>query len=676
MDTNGDIGVNQLPDRVANVGLLLDILHSRRGAGGNGWLVPERWNHAAYTDGTTDPGRPGELRVDPYVFFAACIEKALREGGTEPDPERRCLTESVIYGLLMRSFTAWPHHDTGEICSGTFLKAMALLPLLRRYGVDIVYLLPVFRHSDRYRKGTLGSPYAIKDIYGVDAGLHDPLLGESTDELLETEFRAFVELCHWLGMKVVLDFAFRTTARDSVLIADHPDWFCWIRKACAAGFRALTVGDGSTMRNLDDETLGQLYTSPQTPEYLSQFTWSPDHIDPDRWAAVRANAGDDLLGAIEDQFGVTTAPGFSDVVNDRQPPWTDATYLRFYTDNAAQVGKYVADGQPPFLMQDGASLGRYPGAKPNVELWHYIEGVIPYYRKRFGIDGARIDMAHAMPVEHNASIVRRIRGVDPAFLLWSEELDCTGGAQAQRNGFDLISGYTYYNYKRVHNPDFNHSILDDGFLASPVPVVASVETPDTPRSAHVLPNEPSLRLALTLNAFMPNAVPFINSGQELLEVQPMNLGLDNSEDGRFVLPPSDPMAGRLAFFDPYCLHWTGGDAWADDLLQESLRLRRHYLPLFSDPANFVKQDDVLHHGNLTMLCYHDSPHSNGLIVVANRSLTTELVLRLSLEHPAVMSVGKEVEIVYDAQGPCRRSVSSADELVLRPCEVVVIEIGT
>ena len=34
---------------------------------------------------------------------------------------------------------------------------------------------------------------------------------------------------------------------------------------------------------------------------------------------------------------------------------------------------------------------------------------------------------------------------------------------------------------------------------------------------------------------MPNAVPFINSGQELLEVQPMNLGLDNSEDGRFVL---------------------------------------------------------------------------------------------------------------------------------------------
>jgi pullulanase/glycogen debranching enzyme len=129
--------------------------------------------------------------VDPCDFFAACIEKALREGGTAQEPGgRKRLTESVIYGMLVRSFTAWPHHDASEVCSGTFLKTMALLPLLRRYGVDIVYLLPVFSCSDRYKKGTLGSPYAIKDIYSVDAALHDPLLGENTGELLETEFWA------------------------------------------------------------------------------------------------------------------------------------------------------------------------------------------------------------------------------------------------------------------------------------------------------------------------------------------------------------------------------------------------------------------------------------------------------------------------------------------------------
>jgi len=669
--------MNHMAERVSDVGLVLDILHSRKGACGARWFVPERWNHAAYRGGTTDPGRPGELRVDPCDFFAACIEKALREGGAAQEPEgAKRLTESVIYGMLVRSFTAWPHHGAGEVCSGTFLKTMALLPLLRRYGVDIVYLLPVFSCSDRYKKGRLGSPYAIKDIYKLDAALHDPLLGEDTGELLETEFRAFVELCHWLGMKVVLDFAFRTTARDNVLIADHPDWFCWIRKECAAEFQAPTVGDGSKMLGLDDETLRELYTSPQTPAYLAQFSWSPDRIDPDRWAAVRASAGADLLGAIEDQFGITTVPGFSDVINDQQPPWTDATYLRFYRDNAAQVGKYVADGQAPFVMQDSASLSNYPGGKPTEELWRYVEGVMPYYRTHFGIDGARIDMAHAMPAEHNASIVRRIREVDPKFLLWSEEFDCGKGAQAERDGFDLISGYTYYDYKSVHDTDFDRSILDNGFLASPIPVVASVETPDTPRSALVHPDKASLRLILTLNSFMPNAVPFINSGQELLEVQPMNLGLDNSEGGRFVLPPGDPMAGRLAFFDPYCLHWTSDDTSVEAVLQETLRLRRHYRSLLSDPGNFVKQEEPSHHRTLTMLCYYDSAHGTGLIVAANRSLTTDLSFCPALEHPAAMPVGDRVEVVYDAHGLCRRSISSADNILLRPCEALVMETGT
>jgi hypothetical protein len=301
---------------------------------------------------------------------------------------------------------------------------------------------------------------------------------------------------------------------------------------------------------------------------------------------------------------------------------------------------------------------------------------MPHYRTHFGIDGARIDMANAMPVELNASMVRSIQEIDPTFLFWSEVLDCSKGTQAQEEGFDFISGYTYYSYKRVHAADFNHSILDGGFLASPIPVVASVETPDTPRSALVLPDEASRRLVLTLNSFMPNAVPFINSGQELLEVQPMNLGLDNSEDGRFVLPPGDPMAGRLAFFDPYCLHWTNSDTSVDAVLQETLRLRQHYLPLLSDPGNFVKQDDVLHHGNLTMLCYYDSAHGTGLIVAANRSLTTDLSFCPALEHSAAMLVGDRVKIVYDAHGLCRHSVSSADNVLLRPCEVLVMETGT
>ncbi|MBQ6570701.1 MAG: maltodextrin glycosyltransferase, partial [Clostridia bacterium] len=52
-----------------------------------------------------------------------------------------------------------------------------------------------------------------------------------------------------------------------------------------------------------------------------------------------------------------------------------------------------------------------------------------------------------------------------------------------------------------------------------------------------------------------NTVPLINCGQELCEIQPMNLGLLNDENGKYVLPKNDPQYGRLAFFDPFKLNW-------------------------------------------------------------------------------------------------------------------------
>jgi starch synthase (maltosyl-transferring) len=38
--------MNQAPERAADVGLVLDILHSRRGVCGADWFVPARWNQA------------------------------------------------------------------------------------------------------------------------------------------------------------------------------------------------------------------------------------------------------------------------------------------------------------------------------------------------------------------------------------------------------------------------------------------------------------------------------------------------------------------------------------------------------------------------------------------------------------------------------------------------------
>ncbi len=43
------------------------------------------------------------------------------------------------------------------------------------------------------------------------------------------EFAAFVEAAHHLGLRVVVEFVFRTAAKDSVWAAEHPEWFYWIR---------------------------------------------------------------------------------------------------------------------------------------------------------------------------------------------------------------------------------------------------------------------------------------------------------------------------------------------------------------------------------------------------------------------------------------------------------------
>ena len=52
------------------------------------------------------------------------------------------------------------------------------------------------------------------------------LLGKMS---LEDQFKALIEACHTLDMRVMIDIIPRTNATESELIIDHPDWFYWIK---------------------------------------------------------------------------------------------------------------------------------------------------------------------------------------------------------------------------------------------------------------------------------------------------------------------------------------------------------------------------------------------------------------------------------------------------------------
>ncbi len=98
------------------------------------------------------------------------------------------------------------------------------------------------------------------------------------------------------------------------------------------------------------------------------------------------------------------------------------------------------------------------------------------------------------------------------------------------------------------------------------------------------------RLAAVLNYFLPSGLPMINTGLEVLERQPMNMGLDAQPSGQFVLPKRDPFYGKLAFFDRALLHWCNkgaesmieaigrAAAWRERFIEELINPRNYFAP--------------------------------------------------------------------------------------------------
>ena len=111
---------------------------------------------------------------------------------------------ATIYELNTRQFTA----------EGTFKAAQQQLPRLKKLGVDIVWLMPINPIGVKHRKGELGSPYSVKDYYGVN-----PEFGTLAD------LKAFVAEAHKLGMHVILDWVANHSAWDNKLATEHPDWY-------------------------------------------------------------------------------------------------------------------------------------------------------------------------------------------------------------------------------------------------------------------------------------------------------------------------------------------------------------------------------------------------------------------------------------------------------------------
>ncbi|MCB9420663.1 MAG: alpha-amylase [Ardenticatenaceae bacterium] len=110
----------------------------------------------------------------------------------------------VIYEVFIRNYGS----------SGNLADVTKDLPRIREMGVDVVWFMPIHPIGQEKRKGELGSPYAISDYRLVHPGY-------GTNK----EFELLCQYAHALGLKVMIDVVYNHTSPDSLLAAQHPDWF-------------------------------------------------------------------------------------------------------------------------------------------------------------------------------------------------------------------------------------------------------------------------------------------------------------------------------------------------------------------------------------------------------------------------------------------------------------------
>ncbi len=98
--------------------------------------------------------------------------------------------------------------------AGTVREWAEHLPRIAAMGFNAVYVNPF------HYPGFSGSLYAVKDYYRLNPRFRD---GERRDD--DALLRGFIEAAQACRLRVIMDLVVNHTAKDSELVASHPEWF-------------------------------------------------------------------------------------------------------------------------------------------------------------------------------------------------------------------------------------------------------------------------------------------------------------------------------------------------------------------------------------------------------------------------------------------------------------------
>jgi starch synthase (maltosyl-transferring) len=170
--------------------------------------------------------------------------------------------------------------------AGTVAQWMAQLPRIAAMGFNAVYVNPF------HYPGFSGSLYAVKDYFRLNPRFRG---GESGDD--DALLRRFVAAAGAQGLRVIMDLVVNHTAKDSDLVALHPDWFA--RDPAGELVSPAAVDPADPDRRTVWGDLAQLdYGSPQGEDIRAYFEQVARHYIDLGFAGFRCDAAYKVPAAV------------------------------------------------------------------------------------------------------------------------------------------------------------------------------------------------------------------------------------------------------------------------------------------------------------------------------------------------------------------------------------------
>jgi hypothetical protein len=473
---------------------------------------------------------------------------------------RNNLKESSCYNMFIRYATAYDHgSETGLYNNtGTLLKAISLLPLIKAIGFNHIHLLPVTPIGKHDRKGNLGSPYAIKNPMAIDQNLVEPSIDIDAEEL----FKIFIDTCHKIGISVSTEFIFRTASVDSDLALDNPEWFYWLRNKV----KNREAGSDSDAKygkpNYIKRDLAKIKQKVSESDFKNSIKPKEKYREmfapvPQKIARVESK----IVGFLDKKNTVRVPHVFSDwPPDDIQPEWSDVTYFKLYDHPDFNYIAYDTIRMYDDKLTKNENI--------NSQLWDYISSILPYWIKEYSLDGALLDMAHALPEALLDKIKEEVDSTDEDFFFMGEYF---GHNATTDKYFDGIVG----NLCLQNNIPENYTDIYKSHLEKSNGIMfLSSENHNTRRISEFADRDYAVMM-LILNSLLPG-VYYILNGTEVYDSKPMNTGLGFEPDELTNYPSEE-----LSLFSDKSIDWNH--------LPTSIRMIRDMIAIRN---SFIGQDGL------------------------------------------------------------------------------------